>query len=179
MVSLGFSSKLLYGSPPANKPDLANSLYDGCMDNRGPSRNLSHTHRRHRARASSLAVLRAPLRAMGVIRKDCAPAETSCRCKVKPNPQHSLTPKAWSRPSGPPAPGGAGRTFEHQFGGTDHRLWQRLARRCFPCGRPNRCDALFRSWALVSYLRLWMIPCFNGGPFTFRLGLAHARPPAF
>ncbi len=24
-----------------------------------------------------------------------------------------------------------------------------------------------------------MIPCFYVGPFTFRLGLAHARPPTF
>ena len=51
--------------------------------------------RRHNARASSLSVLRFPFSARGVMRKLCAPAATSYRCSVNPNPQDSCTQKTW------------------------------------------------------------------------------------
>ena len=60
---------------------------------RAPAPQVNGQRCRHNARASSLSVLRLPLRAMGVMRKDCAPAATSCRWSTKPHPQDSCTQK--------------------------------------------------------------------------------------
>ena len=91
------------GEELAAAGDLAPALLGlaGDADGRQFVSRLPSSHRasrRQRARSSSLWVLRAPLSAMGVMRKLCAPTVTNRRWSTKPKPHDSSTHTTW-RPS--------------------------------------------------------------------------------